>query len=107
MPLLSVGMERMGLLVPVPLESGLSECGRLSSAPVCQGFNDGLTMLVLGVPALVVWIVLSACATAVIARVSPGHRVPWLLLVWCVPLVGAGAWFVYRVTLRLRPVDSV
>ncbi|GAQ32855.1 MULTISPECIES: PLD nuclease N-terminal domain-containing protein [Mycobacterium ulcerans group] len=96
-------MECMGLSVPIPQESGISECARLSSAPICNDLNHGLAMLVFGVPALAVWIMMAAWAMVDITKVRRDHRTRWLLLlVSCLPVVGACAWFIYRTTQKLR-----
>ncbi len=87
---------------PVPLESGVSECAGLPSSPACQGFNDGLTLWLVGIPGVVLWFVLAACATAGIARMGSGRNAAWLAAVWCLPIIGAIAWYGYRLTARLR-----
>jgi hypothetical protein len=93
----------MSFSLPLPAESGLSECARYSAATGCEGLNSGLSLFVIGIPALLVWVLLAACATAGISRVSPDSKGVWLAIVWCVPIAGAVAWFITgRLTARRR-----
>lgn len=87
---------------PIPVESGVSECARLPSSLACRGFNDGLMLWLVGIPGVVLWFVLAACATAGIAGMSSGRKTAWLAVVWCLPIIGAVSWYAYRAAVRLR-----
>jgi len=84
----------------LPTESGLGECARMPSAPACDGLDSGLTLLVIGVPGLLVYLLLAGCATLVVSRTSPPRKPLWLIIVWCLPVAGALGWFVYHLTTR-------
>ncbi|WP_167374016.1 PLDc N-terminal domain-containing protein [Mycobacterium paraffinicum] len=90
----------MVVSVPFPLESGLSECARYPSVLGCDGLDSGLALFVLGIPGVVVWLLLAGSATAMIAKRHPTRSAVWLAVVWCLPILGALCWFVYRVGIR-------
>ncbi|MCV7420620.1 hypothetical protein H7K45_08720 [Mycobacterium yunnanensis] len=85
----------MTVSVPLPLESGLSECARYPSALGCDGLDLGLALLTLGVLAVVVWLLAAGSATTMIARRHPARSAVWLAVVWCLPILGALSWYTY------------
>ncbi|WP_193047978.1 hypothetical protein [Mycolicibacterium baixiangningiae] len=93
----------MSFSLPFPVESGLSECARNSTATGCEGLNSGLSLFAIGFPALLVWVLLAACATTGISKMSPDRNAVWLAIVWCVPIFGAVTWFLNRHLTHRRP----
>lgn len=93
-------MVCMVVSAPFPLESGLSECARYSSALGCDGLDSGLAVFVLGIPGVMVWLLLAGSATATIAKRHPMRSAVWLAVVWCLPVLGALCWFAYLLGIR-------
>jgi hypothetical protein len=94
----SATMVRVVVSVPFPVESGLSECARNPSALGCDG--SGLAFLVLSIPVMVMWLLLAATATAMIAKRHPRRSAVWFAIVWCLPILGALCWFSCRAGIR-------
>ena len=75
-------------------ESGLSEC---ANAGTCGPSTSSMVVVLVGFLALCAWVASSMVATASIVNTHPSmpRRLLWLLATWVVPLIGAGAWWLY------------
>jgi uncharacterized membrane protein YhaH (DUF805 family) len=68
----------------------------------CEGLESGLSLLIIGIPGVLMWVLLAGYAAMTVERVRPAHRKLWLAAVWCVPILGALVWLGTRTITVLR-----
>lgn len=83
-------------------EAGLSECAR--DAGCSADLNREVLLILLqgmGLLFLVIWTPILLVFTVRLLHTTTRHRLPWLLALWALPVVGAVLWF------SLRPDESI